>query len=101
MQASTPFALPPGVEGEVVIQYPLRINEPNATFSTWRLPPKARRRACLEEGYKIIETPQEARADDEFADATSIAANPAMDFPEHFTMWWVDPHSTAMNATEQ
>ena len=73
---------------------------PNATFRTWRLPPKACRRACLEEGYEVIETPQKARADNVFAAATSIAANPAMDFPEHSTIRW-DPHSTAMNATEQ
>ena len=92
MQASTPFALPPGVEDEVMIQYPLRINEPNATFSTWRLPPKARRRACLKEGYKIIETPQEARADNVFAGASSVTANPAMDFLEQSTIRWADPN---------
>ena len=43
VQASTPFALPQSAEDEVVIQYPLWINEPNATFSTWRLPPIPRK----------------------------------------------------------
>ena len=92
VQPSMPFALPPSIEDEVVIQYPLRINEPNASFTTWRLPSKACRRASLEEGYEIVDTPQKARADNVFAAATSIAANPAMDFLEHSTIRWADPY---------